>query len=412
MNVTLISGSKLFTNQVRQILHRIRECEVEVRESVHSALQFLIQHKPDLILTEWQLGQHSAIELVKTLNSNDDWKSIPVIICLDQSSEQMVDQTEALGVSHIIVKPLNQNALSRLLAGFYPVCNHKDRKKQLFDNGEIRRKLKSISVLAPLPTLVKKIMEVFRDPNSSARDLAEQIKKDQVLTARILKIVNSAYYGFHREIGNVDHAIVVLGFDEIMNIAQAACLMNAFKFEDNRYFNREKFWVHAIGTAYIAKSLCRYTKDVIQKDAFVVGLLHDFGKVILNQYFGEIFRNVINQSSQQNRKLYHVCRDHAGIDHPEIGALVAESWKLPIDLVYAIRYHHQPNMAPQNRNEVHLSHLANILCHKYNIGASGNPVADEPHPVSLKSLEIEDLKLDDVWKSLEIDPYRMKRILR
>jgi len=277
---------------------------------------------------------------------------------------------------------------------------------------KIRSLLSTIKILAPLPSLVKSIMEISSDPHSSAQHLADEVKKDQSLTAKILKIVNSAYYGFHREIGNVDHAIVVLGFDEVMNITQAACIIQAYQDGKDNLFDREKFWIHAIGTAYIAVALSRHIPEVISKDAFVVGLLHDFGKVILHQHFRDIFIKAVTEASIQKRPLHEVTFEMADIEHAEIGGLVAESWNFPAALADAIRYHHTPDLAGRHQYEVHIAHLANVFCHRARIGESGNPVPDKPDPGSLKALGFEGKELDKVWESLKIDAPNIRNILR
>ena len=412
LDVLLISGSALFANQIRQMFGRIRNCDIQHKTSIHTALQFIIQNKPNLIITDWRIGTHTASELLQAMRTNSDWKRIPVIVALDEPSEDLFRKAKALGAAQIFTKPFNQNVLSRVLAELFPITKDQERSNDSINYNEIRLKLESIGTLAPLPALAKKIMEILRDPNSSAQDLAEEIKKDQSITVKILKIVNSAYYGFHREIGNVDHAIVVLGFDEVMNIAQAVCLMRAFETESSDVFDREKFWVHSLGTAYVARALSRRTKDVASKDAFVIGLLHDFGKVILNQHFREAFQEMIVTAASQQRPLHQVCREFAGIDHSEIGGMVAEDWNLPVPLVRAIRYHHYPGKVDKNEAEIHLAHMANVFCHQYGIGSSGNTVPDEPDYISLMSLGIEDEKLDEVWDSLEIDPQQMRSILK
>jgi len=412
LDVLLISESALFANQIRQMFGRIRNCDIQHKTSIHKALQFIIQNKPNLILTEWRIGTHTASELLQTMRTNKDWKGIPVIVALDEPSRDLYSRAKALGAIQIFTKPFNQNVLSRVLAGLFPITPHREKSKDSINYNEIRLKLESIGTLAPLPALATKIMEILSDPNSSARDLAEEIKKDQSITAKILKIVNSAYYGFQREVGNVDHAIVVLGFDEVMNIAQAVCLMRAFETESSDVFDRDKFWVHSLGTAYIARALSRRAKDVIFKDAFVIGLLHDFGKVILYQHFKEAFQEMIRTAESQQRPLHQVCHELAGIDHSEIGRIIAESWNLPVQLVRAIRYHHCPEKADKNEMGIHLAHMANFFCHKYEIGSSGNTVPDEPDYISMLSLGIEDENLDEVWDSLEIDPQRMRSILK
>ncbi len=275
----------------------------------------------------------------------------------------------------------------------------------------IRSEIIQISKLAPLPKIVQQIFKVTSDPTSSARDLSLLIIKDQSLTAKILKIINSAYYGFNRKIGNVNHAIVILGFDEIKSITMALCLMKYYPVEQSRLFNRELFWKHSIGTAHIARALSSLKMELNCEDAYVIGLLHDFGKVILDQFFPEVFRNALELAAQHKQPLHHVLKESIGIDHAEIGGLIAEHWQLPVPLSNAIRLHHNPAEADNSDYFVHLVHLANYFCHKNVIGASGNPKPDEPFEGSLKALGIENQDLDQVWDFLNIGAQKIDLFL-
>ncbi len=275
----------------------------------------------------------------------------------------------------------------------------------------IRSEIIQISKLAPLPKIVHQIFKVTSDPTSSARDLSLLIIKDQSLTAKILKIINSAYYGFNRKIGNVNHAIVILGFDEIKSITMALCLMKYYPIEQSRLFNRELFWKHSIGTAHIARALSSLKMELNCEDAYVVGLLHDFGKVILDQFFPDIFRNALETAKERKQPLHHVLQESIGINHAEIGGLIAEHWQLPVPLVNAIRLHHSPEEAADDEYFVHLVQLANYFCHKNMIGASGNPKPDEPYEGSLKALGIENQDLDQVWDFLNIGAQKINLFL-
>jgi putative nucleotidyltransferase with HDIG domain len=278
-------------------------------------------------------------------------------------------------------------------------------------SSNIRAQLPGIDKLAPLPLMVRTVMEIINDPHSSARSLSDVIKRDQSLTAKILQIVNSAYYGFYREIGNIDHAVVILGFNEITNITLAACIIQTYRNGQNPYFSREQFWTHTLGAAYVARGLRAYIPEIISKDAFVIGLLHDIGKVVLDQHFKEGFIRALEMAADQKRSLHEVCRELLDIDHAEIGGEVAEKWNLPVPLVNAIRGHHMPGLAGQNDYCVHLAHLANYFAHRLGIGASGNPAPDEPHPESLKVFGFDGKDLDAVWGSLNIDAGALKQIL-
>jgi putative nucleotidyltransferase with HDIG domain len=276
---------------------------------------------------------------------------------------------------------------------------------------EIKAALQNIDKLAPLPSLVKSVLDLSRNPDASARDLTEIIIKEQALTAKILKIVNSAYYGFYREIGNVNHAIVILGFNEIKNITLAACIIQSFPVTKNDMFNRDQFWLHTLGVAYTSSMLSKYVSSVSANDAFVVGLLHDLGKVVLDQHFHDKFIEILTTAQKTQSPLTRVSTEMIGINHAEIGGLLAESWEFPVPLVRAIRYHHDPSKAEKEDFNIHLAHIANYFTHKHQIGDSGNPIPDSPYKHSLRSLGLTLGKIEELWESKKKDFERLNTIL-
>ncbi|NQT34486.1 HDOD domain-containing protein [bacterium] len=412
-DILIVGKSSRFTHKVAKMLNTILECLITERGSFDEALESISGQLPDLILIDSAAQDLSAVEFVKNLHlSGKKQAKIPLVLFHPDKFDPIVLQETQSEVINLVKKPVDEDELYDLLVQLFPQHEKEQDMKSMVRRAKIKEKLKYVNKLVPLPSTVKTIMDIANDPRSSARDLAKEVKKDQSLTGKILKIVNSAYYGFHREIGNVDHAIVVLGFDEVMNITQAACLLQFFTGDKEGLFNRRKFWVHALGTAYIARALSRYTPEVIQKDAFVIGLLHDFGKVVLDQHFSKIFSGILTEAEKRKLPLHRVCYEITGTDHAEIGANVADNWNMPVQLVRSIRYHHSPELADSYDKGVHLAHLSNVFCHLYKIGMSGNVVPDKPNVVSLRALGIEGEDLDEIWKSLQIDQEHIMSILK
>jgi putative nucleotidyltransferase with HDIG domain len=267
----------------------------------------------------------------------------------------------------------------------------------------IRSKIKLIDKIAPLPTIAQQVLAMAGDFNSSAQKLAKLIKMDQALTGRILRVANSSFFGFSRKIGNIDLAVAILGFNEITAITLASCLANDYSIKENPYFNRQEFWMHAIGTGQIARKLSGLLPDFNSSNALVAGLLHDFGKVILNQFFPDEFSAVLRTAFEQKRSLSQVSRELLNIDHTEIGQMVIEEWNLPPALIQAVRFHHDPHEADAKDYLVHITHVANILCHHAKFGISGNPLPDKPSEISMEVLGLKDRDLDEIWSELNID---------
>lgn len=236
----------------------------------------------------------------------------------------------------------------------------------------IRQKLQKIREISTLPQVMHRIMEVVIDERSSSRDLAREISHDPPLTAKVLKVVNSAYYGFYRRISSVNDAVIILGYNEVRSIAITISVFDLFGgIPGNTFFDRLKLWEHCIATGTLADILRQeYQKG--EEAAFVAGLLHDIGKVILDEYFSSEWMKVIEKSRQESRALVEVEQELLGITHADIGFLLSEIWNLPEKVGLAIRNHHLTrNQHPSNPLEA-MVYIANLLVKEKGIGNSGD----------------------------------------
>lgn len=157
----------------------------------------------------------------------------------------------------------------------------------------IKKVTQRILGLPPLPTLVAKLIEMVDDPRTNASNLARLISTDQVLTARVLRLANSAFYGFSRRIATVNLAIVVLGFETIKDLCVSVALQEWFTSKDDApLFDMSRFWEHSIGCGIAGRMIARILNYRHTGDIFVAGLLHDIGKLVMKRYLKEEFRQV------------------------------------------------------------------------------------------------------------------------
>ena len=240
------------------------------------------------------------------------------------------------------------------------------RRRGLLDEGEsmiesadnFRKKLNEIREISTLPQVMTRIMEVITSEHSSATDLAEEIAKDASLTAKILKMVNSAYYGFYREISKVSDAVVVLGFNEIRRLSLAISVLDAFgmRNEDDHL----AFWNHSFICAAMSDILAK-KRHLQEQGAFTAGLLHDIGKSILDQYFSDMFAAAQQHMRQNSLEAHESENALFGFDHADIGYWLSERWNLPVTLSEAIHYHHRPEAATELPELTEVVHIANKL---------------------------------------------------
>jgi putative nucleotidyltransferase with HDIG domain len=261
---------------------------------------------------------------------------------------------------------------------------------------KIKRITERIISLPTLPTVVSKLIQLVDNPKTSASSLANLIYKDQALTARILKLANSAYYGFPREISTVNMAIVVLGFNTVKEMTLSLSVFEAFKDAKNdSAFDISRFWQHSIGCGSAARMLSRRFAHQLTGEAFVAGLLHDIGKIILRQYMPQEFSSIMEMVASGKTNLDEAETDIVGATHSQIGAWLAEKWNLPRIIVGSIANHHAPWNAQKDQVFVAMISVANYLCHLSHIGNSGRPNPQKPDQRTWDIFRSADLAFDE-----------------
>ncbi len=263
-----------------------------------------------------------------------------------------------------------------------------------------------IDDLPTLPRSVLKITELVNDPKSSARDLARVITDDQVLTARLLKLVNSSFYGFPQRISTVTGAIVLLGFDAIRNLLLTTSVFDLFAGKNRkRKHTQEQFWDHSLGCAVGAKVIGNYLRHDKIEELFVSGLLHDIGKIVEMMFLPREFSEIVAAVNQENILMITAENRVLGYNHVEVGKLLAERWNLPLKLVQVIAYHHQPTEAGSFAIEAAIVHLADILCRALEMGSGGDHKIPPLDRLAWESLKIKTSAIGTIMDTM-IAEYR------
>jgi putative nucleotidyltransferase with HDIG domain len=245
--------------------------------------------------------------------------------------------------------------------------------------------IKLVDKMPAFPQGVTKVLELTARADCSSKDLIRVIEHDPVMTMKILKLVNSAFFGLTRPINSISHGVVFVGINTIKNLALTIAAIGMLPSRNDAGFNINEFLLHSIGVAGVAKRLAGElgVPDKDATDYFVAGLLHDFGKVVLAQFKPAPFRQALDLSADGSRPLHQAEREVLGLDHAEIGGLLAERWKLPLSLADCIRRHHRPHEALEDGRMRDSVFAANQIVHSIAFGRSGNAVIESfPPPVA------------------------------
>ncbi len=236
----------------------------------------------------------------------------------------------------------------------------------------IKKITDAVLSLPVLPTVTAKILELVDHPNTSAGLLSNIVSKDQVLTAKVLKIANSSFYGFSREIHTIKHAVVVLGNNALKEISLSMSVFNLFKGEQkNKYFEVVDFWKHCIAVGLCSRSIALKLGLPNYSEAFTAGLLHDLGKVVLNQYLPFEFMKVQELVHDKNVPLEDAEEEVFGTHHGQVGYWLASRWKLPVQLAETMKNHHHPLESEEESTMCLIVYLADRITFQANIGGSG-----------------------------------------
>ena len=249
---------------------------------------------------------------------------------------------------------------------------------------KLRAKIEQIKNLPTLPEVASKLMNMLLDEACSAAQLAKEIANDQSLTAKVLKVVNSAYYGFHRQITTLQEAVVILGLEEMQRLIATISVFSVLKPSTIGTFSRKSLWEHSVATA-IAGELIAVRLGRSMKGIFVCGLLHDIGKVALDQFFHEDWEAILNKAQKESVWIGTIEQARFGTTHAEVGGWLVERWSLPPVIVDAISGHHR--IQQTDASEIGLwavIQLADLMTRQGHFGSGG----DEAIPPTVEDLQV------------------------
>jgi putative nucleotidyltransferase with HDIG domain len=239
---------------------------------------------------------------------------------------------------------------------------------------ELERKLTTaVERMPAFPKSVQTILEMTRNINCLPKDLVGVIEKDPVMTMKILRVINSAYYGLPNKITSVGQSVVYLGINTIKNLALSFAAVGILPRFNTTGFDIQRYLLHSLTVAAIGRLLCeKYARaEADPGDCYIAGLLHDFGKVVFAQFMSGEFMKALAFTVDRGMPLYAAEAEVIGADHAFVGALLAKKWQFAEPLVNCIRNHHAEHAEPDAMLDC--LRMADAICRKHEFGDAGNP---------------------------------------
>ncbi len=262
--------------------------------------------------------------------------------------------------------------------------------------------VKGVINLISLPEIFIRVNEVLENPNHTAKELGEVISHDPSLTARILRIVNSVFYGLRVKIELVSRAVSIIGEDDLRNLILATSAVDTFKRMPNQLVDIDLFWRHSVHTGIIARLLSKQCNILHGERLFVAGILHDIGKLILYYKEPKLSQQVLETSANSDGVLFHAEQELFGFTHADVGGALIRAWNLADTLKDTVTYHHNPLAAKNYPVETAIVHIANCIVNAIgpDIELDEHLLDDDPS-FEPKTLDITGINLNQLPEIME-----------
>jgi putative nucleotidyltransferase with HDIG domain len=263
------------------------------------------------------------------------------------------------------------------------------------DKESLRARVKALKNVPTLPDVFEKINRLVESADTAAADIANIISSDQALSAKILRVVNSALHGFPGRISSITHALIILGFDVVQGL-----ILSTSVFDMMLGRGLHGLWEHSLGCAVTAGVIARKTNHPNPEEVSVAALLHDIGKVIIKTELPQEIPRIDEAIEKKQISTYEAEEEILGLNHTTVGRWLCEEWNLPNKLTDPIAYHHRPNMSEFVQVPTAIVHVADVLVRGNGFGFAGDNLVPQIDPKAWALLDISDSMLEEIIREM------------
>ena len=392
LRTILVDDEPNVLRSIRRMRHSLRqEWDMKFLESGPEALDLLAKEPFDVIVSDMRMPQMDGAQLLTEIKNL--YPHMVRIILSGHSDRQMILKS-VQSAHQFLSKPSDADTLKTTVSRTYAL-------KNLLAEESLKTIVSNVNSLPSLPTLYAEIMNELQSSDPSIQKIGQIISKDLGMATKVLHLVNSAFFGIPRHIENPEQAVSLLGIDTINALVLTVEVFSKFDQAKIDTFNIEKLWDHSIITGELAKQIAKSEEIDKQSidDAYMAGLLHDIGKLVLVENFSEKYKEVMHLVTKENTALFEAEKQVLMASHAEVGAYLLGLWGFPNSIIEALAFHHNPRQCPmQSCSPLVAVHVADALVNENGQGSGAG---------SLKPLlDIEYLKdLDlsgriDAWQGI------------
>ncbi|MCK5405299.1 MAG: response regulator, partial [Desulfobulbaceae bacterium] len=375
-------------------------------------IKMMSSERPDLILLAAKMGKKDSGQLSARIRTSPKHVHVPVIMYSGSRPRQEIIRLFDTGITDYLVMPVNMNSyqskIQNVLAQVRKTISSGSQvmlkpmakapaaatAKPTAKKGEaieieavapeeqtiqIRDLLKKVTSILAMPHILERVMKISGDSTSGAKELAQAVESDTATVSVVLKKANSAYFGKGEPIKSVQEAIVRIGLNEIKTLVLGLSVVKNFsKEQKSNGFDRMDFWKHSLATAILSKIFAEQVKYNPAEEMFLAGLIHDLGKIILDEHANPPYADIVMNAISNRSPLYNAERETLNFTHVDVGKAIVTHWKFPDSLISAVARHHTPEARqkekskPQELLQARLVYIANLLSKALGVGSGGD----------------------------------------
>ncbi len=368
-----------------------QDFEVESVPDGEEGLAKVDELDPSCVLLDIRIPKINGVECLKKLRKTHP--KLPIFMITGIDHDELKEGCLKAGAKGYFKKPIDFESLLAEINSAISIDQNGHGHASSKEGGGLNAIDIVDDVVASPPTIYHQLQQAIDDPESGFNDFEKIISNDPALSARLLKVVNSPFYGLGSKVSTITHALNIVGTDQLADLALATGVLTQFKGIPKDVINMDSFWKHSIAVGLGARIMAKHLQVKDVEKFYLAGMLHDLGSLILFKEAPEKMKKILDSAIERKTHLFEEEDQFLNFTHAEVGQNLLKKWDLPKSLIEGVAFHHNPLEATKHKTQALIVHIADSMAYKLELGASGEPQVPQ---LSAEVLEEIGLTEDDL----------------